>query len=355
MKRLRRFLLLLGIALVCYLAFEWLLGLAIRLRTTQGSGDGADIGLRIHPAPYTMSELRAAPRTPDPICVINEQGFRHPVAVPREKTRPRVFVLGGSFAFGAGGAREDAYYLAHVRRAFPELEFINAAGSSFVARQQLVHLALNVMPLQPDALLIVDGFNDLALPMAFDQAPGAPWQWREYERILSGSTWGILSGYYQARSQLYRVISRLRSTGRATSAAFRERTFPAICAQYADATSVTYELARARSLPVFHVFQPQLAVGKTPSPEEAGLSLPALSEGMRALYPGLADVARGCAASNQVPFLSLLGLYSNVTEQVYVDYCHVNGRGQQMAGEAIAAFLREYGLAEQIAARTRAP
>lgn len=351
MKSPRRIVLVLVALAACYVLFEVLLGLAIQWRTTRGGASQADLGLRIHPAPYTMSELRADPAARNPVCVINEQGFRHPVLVTREKSKPRVFVLGGSFAFGAGGSRESDYYLAHIRRAFPDVEFVNAAGSSFVARQQLVHLALDVMPLQPDGLLIIDGFNDLALPMAFGQAPGAPWQWREYEQILSGRTWGILRGYYEARSQLYRVISRLRTTKRATGADFRDRVFPAICSQYAEATATTYALARERGIPVYHVFQPQLAVGKTPSAEEAGMSLPALSEGMRALYPPFAGVARGVAESNNVPFLSLLGIYSNVAEQIYVDYCHVNDRGQKMAGDAIAEFLADNGLSARLQAR----
>jgi len=349
MKKLKRFLLLLVVLLAGYLAFEWLLGAAIQWRTTREDKQDADIGLRIFPAPYTMSELRADPAARNPVCVINNQGFRHPVTVTREKTRPRVFVLGGSFAFGAGGSREDTYYLAHVRRAFPGIEFVNAGGASFIARQQLVKLALDVTPLDPDGILIIDGFNDIALPMAFGQAPGTPWQWNEYRKILSGRFWQVLRGYYVAKSQLYRLASRVRITGQATGPRFRDQVYPEIARQYAEATTLTYDWSRARGWPVYHVFQPQLAVQKVPSAAEAKLSLPALSAGMREFYPQLEEVARGCAASNQVPFLSLLGLFSNVTDQVYVDYCHVNDRGQQMAGEAIADFLKAQSLEAQLA------
>jgi hypothetical protein len=354
MKRLRRFLLLLGDRA----------GVLPRLRVAAGAGDPAahHAGWRrqrghrpAHP-PRPLHHVRAAGRPPhaDPICVINEQGFRHPVTVPREKTRPRVFVLGGSFAFGAGGAREDAYYLAHVRRAFPELEFINAAGSSFVARQQLVHLALNVMPLHPDA----DADR------------------RRLQRPRAAH--GVRPGAGRALA-VARV--RARSCPAASGASCAATTRPAASCTAASAACASTGQRHQPRLPRAHLIPPSAPSTPTPPSVTYDSRGPAAcrcstcssrnwpSEGAQRrrrrasacprsrracarCTPQLADVARGCAASNQVPFLSLLGLYSNVTDQVYVDYCHVNDRGQQMAGEAIADFLKAQSLEPSSPART---
>lgn len=329
---------------------DYLLGWLIEFRTNLGRKRIKE-GLSIYPAPYTMTSIRQDKAVSNPSFPINAQGFSHPVDINTNKEKIRVFIIGGSFAMGVGGSGYTNNYLKIIRQRFPDIEFINGSGSSFIARQQFVHFALNVLPWDPDGLIIIDGFNDLGLPLAFGQSPGSPWQWNEYKRILSGHPWHILCGYVQAKSQIYRLASRLYFTRRAAQASYMNELFQSVSKQYIHATKLTYDLCRARNIDVFHVFQPNLAIRKKLTKEESKVSLPNMMIAIRELYPRLAEESRREAEINSVGFLSLLDIYSSVSNTVYVDFCHVNDLGQEIAGNAIGDMLQQVSYIEQLRAK----
>jgi lysophospholipase L1-like esterase len=274
---------------------------------------------------------------------INPQGFRSAIDLDQPKTKPRCFILGGSFAFGAGASGAHTYYAAVLTNRFRNIHFINAAGSSFTANQQFIQLALNVMPYEPDYVIVIDGFNDMALPMVFGQPAGAPWRWTEYKDFLSGSFWRMAAAYIRVHSQFYRVGSRLRLSRRAEADTFGQSTLQRVIEEYLHATEMTYTLCRARGIKVYHVFQPQLAIDKPVSEAEQGLSLPSFNKAMQKNYPVLEQEAEALALTNNVPFLSLLPVFKNNTNTLYVDYCHVNDVGQEIVGTRIVDFLKANG------------
>jgi hypothetical protein len=135
---------------------------------------------------------------------INEQGFREddPVPLAKPKNEIRIFLLGGSAAFGQWNASNQATFanklearlnerIAQQRRSpekyrpttlpfyKPELvkalalplqlrdgqyRVINAAVPGYASGNQLAQLALQILPYNPDAVLVLDGYTDLMLP-----------------------------------------------------------------------------------------------------------------------------------------------------------------------------------------------
>jgi lysophospholipase L1-like esterase len=141
---------------------------------------------------------------------INEQGFRdtESLAVAKPKNEIRIFILGGSTAFGQWNQKNEqtiAYQLearlqarvAQQKRSpnqyrpdvFPFFEperqklmslapkiregqyrVINAAVPGYTSGNQLAQLALQILPYQPDAIVVLDGYADLMLPSSETQS-----------------------------------------------------------------------------------------------------------------------------------------------------------------------------------------
>lgn len=97
---------------------------------------------------------------------INGQGFRYPIdlAEPTSETF-RVFVLGGSFAYGAG-CPDDATYFhiaeKQLQQQFPnrKIEVVSAAVGAFSSLQEHFTLIARVARHKPDLVIIVSGAND---------------------------------------------------------------------------------------------------------------------------------------------------------------------------------------------------
>jgi hypothetical protein len=135
---------------------------------------------------------------------INEQGFRddNPVPLEKPKNEIRIFLLGGSTAFGQWNASNQATLASKLEARLnervaqqkrspekyrpttlpfykPELEkalalpiqlregqyrVINAAVPGYTSGNELAQLALQILPYSPDAIVVLDGYTDLMLP-----------------------------------------------------------------------------------------------------------------------------------------------------------------------------------------------
>jgi len=158
---------------------------------------------------------------------INEQGFRDDKPLPLEKPKNeiRIFLVGGSTAFGQGNANNQATLASKLETRLnervaqqkrspekyrpqvlpfykPELDkaltlplqlkeakyrVINAAVPGYTSGNELAQLALQILPYSPDAIVSLNGYTDLMLPSDqqqrdipnienfLDNAPGHFW------------------------------------------------------------------------------------------------------------------------------------------------------------------------------------
>ena len=220
---------------------------------------------------------------------INEQGFRNDNSVPlaKPKNEIRIFLLGGSTAFGQWN-KNNQQTLAHLLEArlneriaqqkrspekyrpaiLPyfksELEkvvtlplrmrdgqyrVINAAVPGYASGNELAQLALQILPYSPDAIVVLDGYSDLMLPSnkpqteipnteAFlNNAPGHFWTY------LTHQLQQVFSSTYLVKATQYWLLHPQPSVSQ-SSLVVTEETKPLEDHLAADSTELARRVAR---------------------------------------------------------------------------------------------------------------
>jgi lysophospholipase L1-like esterase len=100
---------------------------------------------------------------------IDAAGFR---TVPTDRTsnRARIVLVGGSAAFGTGLESDDETFAAHLARRLPETEVINAAVIGHASGQELVRLVTELLDLEPQLVIALDGINEALVPQYMARA-----------------------------------------------------------------------------------------------------------------------------------------------------------------------------------------
>ena len=97
---------------------------------------------------------------------INAQGFRHPEDMKTAKPPGliRVFVLGGSAAFGLYATQNEMFsglLDSYLKQEAVNIEVVNAAVPGYMTRQEYQMLKHRVMQFRPDIVILFNGLNDM--------------------------------------------------------------------------------------------------------------------------------------------------------------------------------------------------
>lgn len=90
---------------------------------------------------------------------INRMGFRGKEYEPLHGRKKRIVLLGGSTAFGTGLDKDSETFGSQLEDLL-HVEVINAAVIGHGSGQELTYLLMNLVDLQPDLVLTLDGWND---------------------------------------------------------------------------------------------------------------------------------------------------------------------------------------------------
>jgi lysophospholipase L1-like esterase len=94
----------------------------------------------------------------------NSLGFRGGNIRQDQKIKRRIVVVGGSAAFGTG-LQSDADTFAQRLEYLLDAEVINAAVVGHASGQELVSLVMELVDLQPDLVIALNGWNDYDRPL----------------------------------------------------------------------------------------------------------------------------------------------------------------------------------------------
>jgi lysophospholipase L1-like esterase len=331
---------------------------------------------------------------------INEQGFRDDEPVPLEKPNGevRIFLLGGSTAFGQWSASNQSTIASKLESRLnervaqqkrspekyqpiplpvyrPELEkalrlppkiregqyrVINAAVPGYASGNQLAQLALQILPYNPDAVIVLNGYRDLMLPSnkaqtdipqvdAFlDNAPGHFWAY------LTGQLQHWLTGTYLVKATQYWLLRPQPSVSQ-LSLVVTEKTGPLEQFLASDPTELERRVARYRnlhkqmvklttgaSIPLVIAVQPEITGRSTSnlSPSEQKLLKELGANYKQRIQSSYAQLEQAMqqlqnAFPKNVKTLNFYKLYENFPNRAFYDAIHLTEEGNVLLSERL--------------------
>jgi lysophospholipase L1-like esterase len=320
----------------------------------------------------------------------NAQGFRHPVEVSRRKEEGayRIFLMGGSSAYGTGGlwthidpnhpvlhdsVTISAYLQEMLEDRLPgtRVEVINAAITSSWTHQHLIYLNQSLLRYEPDLIILMDGFNDFFHFAEYhDQFASYAYQGHAdvimgdptLKALVFGNAW-----WWSRRSAFIHVLYRqmqqagalLRPRGPREpidpDAAIDalQRVFPANALKMVERTALILNHERVAAL---FVLQPLLILERdrpgAPEIEQRLFAfnvasyLPRYEDFIHEAVPYVSRRVRDTVEPLGAQYLDATGIYRGIEGQIYTDYAHLTPLGNRV----LAAHL-----ADRIAALATAP
>jgi hypothetical protein len=339
------------------------------------------LGWRLEPGEY--SSLR-----------VNDQGFRRTsdTAVTPAAGTTRVFVVGGSTAFGNNGLypqvaaaalTEDTTIdrhleaLLHERHPGRRFEVINAGVPEYRLFQEFALFREKLLGFRPSLVIFLDGHNDLSF-LTKDRAaipPVAPyWDNRLFvrgERVLNGADatapLHFLDLFLGRRSYAYHgfavVLQRVADWRASGNPVWGSRPFSvdeeeALRIQhaewlgeirkaiplYVDQVRDVKAIAESRRAPVVYALQPEIVRERAVDLSAPELEIQKIAFGhhrdlgtlaWRTLGPELA-AELGALASERFRFVDLQQIAARDSETLYTDYCHLTSKGNAVVAAALA-------------------
>lgn len=290
----------------------------------------------------------------------NAQGFRYPrdLASPKPPGTLRIFVLGGSAAFGLGVSDSETLAARIEERLAARLggavEVVTAAVPGYTAREELQMLAMRVLPMEPDAVLILDGHNDMCAAMngeneisPFGIESTMVRDLRRREAVAERSLAAYALREAVGRSGIVRALARKwRKLHPAPAMRLREPPAEAL-SSYERTLRAAVGAARGAGVDALLIAQPCLPFGRTPSVSErasleaAERQVPGLTAAMATNVQAYAGASSRAAAAAGGRFIDLTGAFRDETAACYMDLVHLT----PPAAEILADRIVESGLA----------
>ena len=329
---------------------------------------------------------------------INEQGFRddNPVPLIKPKNEIRIFLLGGSTAFGQWNKNNQAtvasllearlnervaqqkrspqkyrpatlpYFKSELDKVVKlplrmregQYRVINAAVPGYASGNQLAQLALQILPYQPDAIVILDGYTDLILPsnkaqtdiphteVFLNNAPGHFWIYlTEQLKQAVTSTYLVKAAQYwllrpqPSASQMSLVATEeagsLEQHLTADSAELKRRV-----GRYRDYQKQIVTLTKGAGIPLIVGLQPEITGRDTSklSPKEQAILKELGSTYTQRVKSGYAELVQAnqklqAAFPKNVKTLNFYKLDDEFPKEAFSDAIHLSKEGNAALAE----------------------
>ncbi|MBD1860687.1 MULTISPECIES: SGNH/GDSL hydrolase family protein [Trichocoleus] len=358
------------------------------LDASQQPYDGLPIAGQLAAKPSLATGYKLVGKQQSQFWRINEQGFRsdRPVPVAKPKGETRIFLLGGSTAFGQMSStnqttfahkleaslnqqvaqqkrnpekfRPDVlpYYKEEVDKALTlpprirdgQYRVINAAVPGYASGNEVAQLAMQVLTYQPDIIVVVDGYRDLLLPSTEEGVtiPGAealledaP---RHFYTHLTQQLSNLFTQSYLVKGIQYWLIKPQPSVDELSLVAANNNA-PLVEQLPSEPTEVERRAERYRShlqqmarlataakIPLIVAVQPEVTsrTGKNRSSEEAKIQQALGATYSQRVKAGYTEIEQAALQVQKefpktVTTLNLYNLYNNFPSQAFVDTVHL--------------------------------
>jgi hypothetical protein len=313
----------------------------------------------------------------------NSQGFRRSSEVSRAKSAGtyRIFLMGGSTAYGTGGLwphlqRDyavltneetiDAFLERSLREAVPGVRFevVNAGIPSAWTHHELIYLNQTILGYDPDMVVFLDGFNDFFITReAHDQF--SDYAYKEHSHVIMGPpTLPALASanlWWLTRRSAFAHVSvrQLRSAKDLVGSIASPRRMPMDVEDNLERLQRVFPrgalamvrrstaLLRDEGVRSVFVLQPMLVLER----ERRGMPeierrlfqfnvesyLPNYEQFILRAVPIVRDLTRASVEGNEGQFVDGTTAFDRrETRQIFTDYAHLTPTGNSLLAETIA-------------------
>lgn len=257
---------------------------------------------------------------------INRMGFRGQETELVHGPKKRIVLVGGSTAFGTG-LDQDSETFADQLGGLLNAEVINGAVIGHGSGQELAYLLMNLVDLQPDLVLTLDGWNDYSRRKELK------------DRMLLGT-----NGFEQIEDRLRRLAEQ-RDRSLLKRAGYLPRLlFPSVTDRLIESRLGLWtgmrEPVKKQWLPVEAAADTYVTNIVKMNKLSAAFNYRFLcliqpEVGNRADYQLFRDTVKAGLTRKQVPFLDL-DERGTITDDMFLDLVHVNAAGNRVMAEVAA-------------------
>jgi lysophospholipase L1-like esterase len=286
----------------------------------------------------------------------NRLGFRGAREVgPKSAETLRVAVVGGSAAWGSF-VNDHESMPAYLETALAAelgrpVEVVNAAVTSATSFQELVHLQADVMPLDPDVVVVFDGRNDLYYGFSprWDarRTPAIQGYEAFVRRSAEAEPRAVVELAWRSSLRYSAFLNTVDLVSQAVNAR-RQATEPlAFQSEALDAYArnlrwMAAVLSAEGVTPVF-VLQPILQAGAKPLSPEEEIVVSRLGPAQISVqdhYPQASEAVLALSQTHpEVVALDYRQVFADTPERVYFDEVHYTAEGNRIIAERLARDL----------------
>ena len=265
---------------------------------------------------------------------VNSLGFRGPEFI-REKpeTTFRIFLVGGSTAFGAGATSDDFTIAGFLQKQFDDvkltkkIQVVNAGISSATSFEETYYIKHMLVQLNPDLIVIYDGFNDaqyrvLSDPIILEEEEGKE-EFKFKNFPFYRTPWVI-------HDILFAKIPHTDSSKRAD-----EDSVEKTISLWKSRVEEICQIGKENGFVTLIVVQPSLITGdkKFSEYESRYVAKTDFDFATKATLEGMADSLKSIDSSCKT--MDLSRVFDNITEPIYTDSVHVNDNGNRIVAEKL--------------------
>ena len=277
---------------------------------------------------------------------VNSLGFRGPeIAVPKPRGTYRIFAIGESSTFGWKGvhSHEEAWPALlekKLRAKYPQrsIEVVNAGVPGYTSVEQRINFLLRISHLEPDAIVIYHGNNDLT------------WSWVPHieTNLVYGRGESIgppsrLARLVDHSYVLMELRSRLDLFSRASNQKHSTPDTTAIRVLGENLSGLIEDARRAGAVVAIGTFAHGLNEQGVPgvfSADEEALGVPAVGrwfenldpQGARRSFPVYNQMVRELARARNVPLAEPAQRVPG-TPEFFTDWCHFTAKGEELMAQ----------------------
>lgn len=278
---------------------------------------------------------RNAPNQLTSLFRIDAHGYRG--GTDEADARPRILVLGGSVAFGFGAADDAEVFTARLAELEQRSRVVNTAVVGYLSGQELSELVHHGSEVAPAAVVVLDGWNDLYVPLlAATRFPSTG--------LAVGFNWDVFH-MVENRLRLFTLGGSVESTGSEEQEPVPDLV-RRITTTYQTNLREMNRYCLSRGIPFLVAIQPWVGSRRGSLPEHEKKVLADWTRvGTRAdpaLYDAFVAEARRFAQAETFPLVDLhaSGPFVGSTAPLFLDIVHPNAEGHLLMAAEIDSRLR---------------